>query len=102
MIALALLTGWAVLTIARALLVPLVALVLTLLGWRPAPSAPPALPPEALTAAPDPLPLAPAPVAPELVGLTVAELRKLARASGLKTLGRTGRRRDLLEALAPA
>jgi hypothetical protein len=92
----ALLTGWALLTIARAVLVPALALLLTVAGWRPAPSCPPTLPPDA--PAPDPL----MPVAPDLGGLPVAELRRLARASGLKQLARTGRRAELLVALAPA
>jgi hypothetical protein len=99
-IATALLTGWAAVTIARALLVPLLALVLTVAGWRPAP----ALTPEASTApaAPDPLALAPALPAAPLASLKVMELRRMARLRGLKTLGRTGRRADLLEALTPA
>ena len=100
----ALLTGWAVLAIARAVLVPLLALLLTVAGWRPRPMEAPTEPP-----APDPLPPPPAlpaaplaPIAAPLGELTVAELRKLARASGLKALGRTGRRAELLLALAPA
>jgi hypothetical protein len=36
----ALAAGWAVLTLARAVLVPLVVLVVTLAGWRPAATAP--------------------------------------------------------------
>ena len=41
--------------------------------------------------------------APPLEGLTVAQLRKLARAAGLpRTLSHSGRRAQLLAALAPA
>lgn len=85
---------WAVATIARSLL-PLLALVLTLAGWRPAPSPPllASLPP-APASAPAPSP-APAPLA----SLPVRELRGLARAAGLPALARSGRRADLLAAL---
>jgi hypothetical protein len=42
-----------------------------------------------------------APAVPYTLGdLMVAELRRLARAQGLKTLARSGRKTDLLEALA--
>ena len=61
---------------------------------RPAPAA---LPPGPVPATPAP----PAPVAP-LEALPVAQLRRLARAAGLPQLGRSGRRADLLEALAVA
>ncbi len=88
------------LTIARAVLVPALALLLTAAGWRPAPSAP--RPMEAPTEPPasDPVPLPPALPAAPLGELTVAELRRVARAAGLKTLARTGRRAELLVALA--
>ena len=92
------------------LLRPLVAhglaLLLTVAGWRPTPPRP----------APVPLQLAPAPpaapsipavpaTAPEapmaqLEALPVRELRKLARAAGHRGLARSGRRQQLLEALA--
>ena len=114
--------GWAVWQITRLLLVPAAALLLTLAGWRPAPQPQPVAPasdeaspaPIASPEAPTPLPQAPAfalacapePVAiaaPPLAGLTVAELRRLARAAGLpRTLSRSGRRAQLLEALAAA
>jgi len=68
---------------ARAALVPVVALVLTLAGWRPSP----------------------APIARDWAGrpfasLTVRELRLHARAAGYRALARSGRRADLLAALA--
>lgn len=103
-------TGWALWTLARLLLVPAVALLLTLAGWRPAPRAAAPQP----VAPPAPLPQRPAVVlacaaapvaiaAPPLEGLTVAQLRKLARAAGLpRALSHSGRRADLLAALAPA
>lgn len=112
--------GWALMTVARLLLVPALALLLVALGWRPAPrpAAPQPQPvapaPIASPEAPTPLPQAPAfalACAPEPVGiaappldrLTVAELRRLARAVGLpRTLSRSGRRAQLLEALAAA
>ena len=79
------------LTIARVLLVPLLALPLTLAGWRPP------LPAPAQTA----LLVAPAvPSTVPLAHLRVVELRRLARAQGLKALARSGRKADLLEVLA--
>lgn len=108
--------AWAVWQIARLLLVPAAALLLVLAGWRPArpgaSEAPPApiaaseaaapLPPAAavvLACAPEPVAIA----APPLERLTVAELRRLARAAGLpRSLSRSGRRAQLLEALAAA
>jgi hypothetical protein len=85
-IGLALLVGWAVATLTTAG----VALLLTVAGWRP--SAPPpvlALPPAE-------------PVVMDALGcLRVAELRRLARAAGHKSLARTGRRAELLAALTP-
>lgn len=96
--------GWALWTVARLLLIPAAALLLLALGWRPATRA----------AAPQPQPVAPAsavvmacsagPVAiaaPRLEGLTVAQLRRLARAAGLpRSLSHSGRRAQLLAALA--
>jgi hypothetical protein len=80
---------WALITIIRGLLVPLLALVLTLAGLRPRPPLPaPAIP-------------VVAPAMPSALGdLKVAELRRLARAQGLKALARRGRKADLLVALA--
>lgn len=80
--------------LARAVLVPLVALVLVLAGYRPATAAPAA-------------PAAVAPVARDWAGrpldcLTVRELRIQARAAGFRALARSGRRADLLAALAAA
>ena len=74
---------WAI----RAVVVPALALVLTLAGYRPskAPAAAPAID------RPAPGPLA---------ALPVRELRQLARAAGLKKLARSGRRAELLLALA--
>jgi len=92
------------------LLRPLVAhglaLLLTLAGWRPTPPrpapvvlrlapAPPAAP--SIPAAPVAAPAAPM---PQLEGLTVAELRRVARAAGHRALARSGRRQQLLEVLA--
>ena len=103
-----LLLGAAVLT-AEALLIltaAAVALLLTVAGWCPAlaPDRPAAAP---LTAAAMPapaMPATPAAIAPaaQLEARTVAQLRRLARAAGLPQLGRSGRRADLLEALAMA
>lgn len=97
--------GWALMTVARLLLVPALALLLVALGWRPAapqpePIAPlPQAPALALACAPEPVAIA----APPLERLTVAELRRLARVAGLpRTLSRSGRRAQLLEALAAA
>ena len=99
--------GWALMTVARLLLVPALALLLVALGWRPAapqpvapaPIASPEAPSLALACAPEPV----AVPAPPLERLTVAELRRLARAAGLpRALGRSGRRAQLLEALAAA
>jgi hypothetical protein len=69
------------------LLVAAAALILTLVGWRPAPA--PAPPPALL------LPV------PPLERLRLVELRRLARAAGLpRQLARSGRRVELLQALA--
>jgi hypothetical protein len=82
--------------LARAVLVPCAALVLTVAGYRPSAAAPAAQP-------------APAVVARDWAGrivpldyLTVRELRLLARAAGHRALARSGRRADLLAALALA
>lgn len=77
----------------RPLLVALVALVLTLAGYRPS---------KAPVAAPAPItPPAPRrPAAGPLTALPVRELRQLARAAGHRALARSGRRAELLLALA--
>lgn len=74
----------------RSALVPAAALLLTVCGYRPAR---PALKP-AKAAQP-----APAPARP-IEALPVRELRQLARAAGFKKLARSGRRDQLLTALA--
>jgi hypothetical protein len=84
----------ALVRLARAVLVPCVALVLTVAGYRPAAATPAAQP-------------APAPVAGDWAGrpldcLTVRELRLQARAAGHRALARSGRRADLLAALGLA
>lgn len=108
--------AWALMTVARTLLVPALALLLTLAGWRPAAPQPEPVAPAPSEAPPAPiaaseapavvLTCAPEPVAipaPPLERLTVAQLRRLARAAGLpRTLTRSGRRAQLLEALAAA
>jgi hypothetical protein len=87
--------------VARAVLVPCVALVLTVAGWQPARTTPAAQP-------------APAPVDPSALvavtyptvvdhwaaRLTVVELRQMARAAGHRALARSGRRAELLAVLA--
>ena len=97
--------------LARAVLVPTVALLLTLAGWQPKPSepawlkhwrenaiknGPPGSHPEQVWRA----------TAGSRYGachfLTVAQLRSMARAAGYRTLARSGRRADLLAALAMA
>ena len=86
--------GWLAAEALAVLLIAALALLLTLAGWRPAGPAP--------TLAPSPSPApAPAPVAP-LERLRVVELRALARDAGFPRLARSGRRAELLEALAPA
>jgi hypothetical protein len=78
--------------LARAVLAPLVALLLTLAHWR-AP-APPLAPLE------HPLALMAAGIADALAGMPVREVRRRARAAGLpRQLSRSGRRAYLLEAL---
>ncbi|NDC35930.1 MAG: hypothetical protein EBZ51_11270 [Synechococcaceae bacterium WB9_2_112] len=78
--------------VARELLVPLVALVLTLAGWRPAAAAAVAVAPVRL--------LPPAGAALGLDAMPVRQLRQLARAAGHRGLARNGRRADLLAVLA--
>ena len=78
--------------LARAVLVPIVALALTVAGWQPAQTTQPQ-PAAAPMAAAQP---APAP------RLTVVQLRQMARAAGHRDLARSGRRADLLAALAMA
>jgi hypothetical protein len=104
----------AVATLLCFLLVHALALVLTLAGWRPTTSrpapvplqlapAPPEAPsiPEAVAAPPAaPTALPPASAAGDLQALPVRELRQLARAAGHRALARSGRRQQLLEALA--
>lgn len=78
----------------RPLAVALVALVLTLAGWRPAAA------PAIAIAIEAPLAAAPVAIAAPARRLTVVELRALARAAGLpRSLTRNGRRADLLTAL---
>lgn len=104
---LALAVAFATLQALRPLLVALVALLLTLAGYRPSqrpasaakahgsrrgasvPTQRPPAPSERLQAAPAALEV-----------LTVRQLRQLAREAGLRALARTGRRVDLLQALA--
>ncbi|NDC35581.1 MAG: hypothetical protein EBZ51_09445 [Synechococcaceae bacterium WB9_2_112] len=81
--------------VARGLLAPLVALVLTLAGWRPA-----AAPAVAAVAAVAPRLLPPADAALGLDAMPVRQLRQLARAAGHRGLARNGRRADLLAVLA--
>ena len=75
--------GWALVTIARKLLVPLVALALTLLGWKPKPPA-----------APEPVPPMPnnwldttTPKRTILQATPLAQLRSLATARGMDPAG---------------
>jgi len=74
--------------LARSILVPAVALILTVAGWQPSQTnqPQPAAMPTAAQPAPD--------------RRTVAELRKLARQAGHRALARSGRRADLLAVLA--
>ena len=88
------------------LLRPLVALLLTLAGWRPTPSRPAPVPLQLASAPPDaqsiPAVTTAATEAPraQLEALPVRELRVLARAAGHRALARSGRRQQLLEVLA--
>jgi hypothetical protein len=92
---LALVAAWLVAEALITLLVAAAAVILTLVGWRPAPA--PVLAP---APAPPPPPLLP-PV-PPLELLRVVELRRLTRAAGLPRLARSGRHAELLQALAPS
>jgi hypothetical protein len=74
--------------LARVVLVPVAALILTVAGWQPGQT-------------PQPQPASmPAASLPAVNGLTVAQLRIMARRAGHKQLARSGRRADLLAALA--
>lgn len=90
----------------RLVVVPTIALVLAVTGWRPrAKDRQEASTPVAATSAAAPLERAlvtpwRAPV--DLAGFNVQQLRKEARALGLKQLARAGRRADLEAALAGA
>ena len=85
----------------RAVAVPVVALALTVAGWRPA--APAAVASMAAMVS-DRIHVAglPVAVATPATALTVVQLRQLARAAGHRALARSGRRADLLAALALA
>jgi hypothetical protein len=104
---LALVAALATLQALRPLLVALVALVLTLAGYRPR-QRPTAAPAARRTHRPAPMPASSAQPAPErhrgalasIDGLTVRQLRQLAREAGHRALARSGRRADLLEVLA--
>ena len=72
----------------RVVLVPIVAVVLTVAGWQPG-----------STSQPQPLSM-PAASLPAVNSLTVAQLRILARQAGHRSLARSGRRADLLAVLA--
>jgi len=87
----------------RPVLAHTLALLLTLAGWRPAtPSPAPRQQGPALPAAPEKPANANAAHRPQLEALPVRELRQLARAAGHRALARSGRRADLLAALALA
>ena len=79
--------------LARTVFVPVVALILTVAGWQPGQTAQPqpASAPMAATRATD-----------WADGLTVKQLRAKARSAGLRSLARSGRRSDLIAALAIA
>jgi hypothetical protein len=75
--------------LARVALVPVIAFVLTVAGWQPGTTTQPQ---------PASMPAASLPVN----SLTVAQLRVMARSAGYRTLARSGRRAELLAALALA
>ena len=92
-LAVLLLAAWLAAEALLPLVAAAVALLLAVAGWRPA--------------APRPTtPLVgvepPEPAVPSLARLPVVELRRLARAAGHRQLARSGRRVDLLAALAIA
>jgi len=87
-LALLLLAAWLVAEAVLPLVAAAVALLLTVAGWRPT------TPRVGLEP--------PAPAVPSLARLPVVELRRLARAAGHRQLARSGRRVDLLAALAIA
>jgi hypothetical protein len=93
-------------TLLRFLIEHSLALPLTLAGWQPSPrrSAPEVRQQAPRTqqacSATSGVQAAPAAAGPRLEALTVAELRRLARAGGHRSLARSGRRQQLLEALA--
>jgi hypothetical protein len=93
LIGLALAVAWAAATLSRALLLLLVALLLTLAGWRPRPVV--FSEPSSESPLEEPISLE-----RSLNRLTVVELRGMARQAGLKGLARTGRPAELLAALA--
>jgi hypothetical protein len=105
-----LLTAAAIRIIITDLIVPLAALLLTLAGWRPAPSA--AAAPAPAVELPRPLALAPAPVAAPIVFptptealevLTVSLLRRLARERGIgREVYHFARKPDLIRAILAA
>jgi hypothetical protein len=81
----ALAAGWAVLTLARALAVPLVALVMARAGWRPAATAPSPAPMVQPHQPPAPALHPLALVAAELEQLPVTALRQLAGVRSKRT-----------------
>jgi hypothetical protein len=85
----------------RPVLAHTLALLLTIAGWRPStPSPAPRQQGPVLPTAP--VKPATASYRPQLEALPVRELRQLARAAGHRALARSGRRADLLAALALA
>jgi hypothetical protein len=83
----------AAIRLARIIVVPVVALILTMAGWQPAQTSQPQ---------PAAAPMAAAPATDWADGLTVKQLRDQARTVGLRSLARSGRRSDLIAALAIA
>ena len=87
----------------RPLVAHAIALALLVAGWQPgqrtaAPA--PSVPTAPATHRSEPEPAAVQPPAPALAELPVRELRQLARDAGHRALARSGRRADLLLALA--
>jgi L-aminopeptidase/D-esterase-like protein len=90
-----LLVVWLALEAAVVLLTAAMALLLTVARWRPVATAPAAAPPQQ-----HPITLLADALVATLEPLTVAQLRRLARAAGLpRSLTHTGRRDALLTAL---